>query len=108
MAAGLLLASTESLSGCDQIGPRSFAGSTCGSADVHAVHGKCDDRRGRDTGVRAWVATRSPRRLTPIRLKRLTVVLMVGGVLAAGIHVGPTAEQASVSGAVSSSTDSAR
>jgi len=60
------------------------------------------------TGIRAWVATRAPRWLTPTRLKRLTVVLMVGGVLAAGVHVGPSTQPESEGTVAEISSASAR
>jgi hypothetical protein len=42
------------------------------------------------TGVRVWLAARGGRRwLTPARSRALTAVLVVAGVLAAGV-VGPT------------------
>ena len=41
------------------------------------------------TGMRAWLATRSPRWMTPRRLKLATAVLLSAGVLAAGSHVAP-------------------
>jgi hypothetical protein len=41
------------------------------------------------TGMRAWLATRSPRWMTPRRLKVTTAALLTAGVLAAGSHVAP-------------------
>ena len=41
------------------------------------------------TGMRAWLATRSPRWMTPRRLKVTTAGLLAAGVLAAGSHVAP-------------------
>lgn len=42
------------------------------------------------TGIRAWLVARSPSWLTPARRRRLTVGLIVCGVLAGGL-IGPTA-----------------
>jgi len=36
------------------------------------------------TGLRAWIVARQPRWLTPRRKQRLSIVLIVSGVLAAG------------------------
>jgi hypothetical protein len=41
------------------------------------------------TGTRAWLATRSPRWMTPRRLKAVTAALLAAGVLAAGSHIAP-------------------
>jgi hypothetical protein len=41
------------------------------------------------TGLRAWVAARAGRWLTPGRKRAMTATLIAGGVLAAGV-VGPT------------------
>jgi hypothetical protein len=38
------------------------------------------------TGFRAVIASRRPRWLTPLRLRRLTIVLMTLAVLAAGVR----------------------
>lgn len=43
---------------------------------------------GSATGIRAVVAARSPRWMSPTRLKVATAVLMTGAVLASGISVG--------------------
>jgi hypothetical protein len=43
------------------------------------------------TGMRAWLATRSPSWMTPRRLKRATAAILAVGVLAAGTHVAPNA-----------------
>jgi hypothetical protein len=42
------------------------------------------------TGMRAWLVARSPAWLTPARRRRLTVGLIVCGVLAGGL-IGPAA-----------------
>ena len=42
------------------------------------------------TGLRAWLVARQPRWLTPSRQRRLTCMLLVVGVLAAGV-IGPSA-----------------
>jgi hypothetical protein len=39
------------------------------------------------TGMRAWLAVRSPRWLTPSRLKAATVAILTLGVIAAGLQV---------------------
>lgn len=39
------------------------------------------------TGMRAWLAARSPRWLTPRRLKGATAAILTVGVLAAGLQV---------------------
>lgn len=39
------------------------------------------------TGMRAWLATRSPSWLTPRRLKAATAAVLTAGVLAAGVQV---------------------
>ncbi len=39
--------------------------------------------------MRAWLATRSPRWMTPRRLKVATAALLTAGVIAAGTHVAP-------------------
>ncbi len=41
------------------------------------------------TGMRAWLATRSPSWMTPRRLKRATVAILAVGVLASGTHMAP-------------------
>lgn len=42
------------------------------------------------TGLRAWLVARAPRWLTPNRQRRLTYMLLVLGVLTAGV-IGPSA-----------------
>lgn len=42
------------------------------------------------TGLRAWLVARQPRWLTPSRQRRLTCMLLVLGVLTAGV-IGPSA-----------------
>ena len=42
------------------------------------------------TGLRAWLVARAPRWLTPHRQQRLTYLLLILGVLAAGA-IGPSA-----------------
>lgn len=42
------------------------------------------------TGIRAWLVARSPAWLTPDRRRRMTIGLIVCGVLAAGL-IGPSA-----------------
>jgi hypothetical protein len=39
------------------------------------------------TGIRAWLAARSPSWMTPRRLKAATAVILTVGVLAAGLQV---------------------
>jgi len=39
------------------------------------------------TGARAWLAVRAPRWLTPVRLRGLTIALIAGAVVAAGVIV---------------------
>jgi len=41
------------------------------------------------SGLRAWLVARSPRWLTPARQRRLTAVLVLLGVVAAGV-IGPS------------------
>lgn len=43
------------------------------------------------TGMRAWLASRSPHWMTPRRLKRATAAILAIGVLAAGSHLVPNA-----------------
>jgi hypothetical protein len=41
------------------------------------------------TGMRAWLATRSPSWMTARRLKLATAALLAAGVLASGTHLAP-------------------
>ena len=52
------------------------------------------------TGMRAWLATRSPTWMTPRRLKAATAAILACGVLAAGTHVAPNASGPTAKAAV--------
>jgi hypothetical protein len=41
------------------------------------------------TGMRAWLATHKPRRMSPLAMKRVSAGLLIAGVLAAGVHGSP-------------------
>lgn len=43
---------------------------------------------GAATGIRAWIALRSPAWMTPRRLKAITAVLLTGAVVGSGIAPG--------------------
>ena len=51
------------------------------------------------TGARSWLAARSPKWLTPRRLKQASAAILVAGVVASGVHTTPNGGADSASAA---------